>query len=284
MAGRWKRFGVAGLTAVVGAGLLAACHGFDPGMLRQCAMSRDFRYVDQVDCPGSPAAILNGGNAWIVGDDASTPGDGHCFGIPRDAYRVSNDGSTPVEMTWTRTASGYTVFQGNVKDACVQDTDLSFGIFNPGTMSARHLYTHDEIQLVGRAGTNHIGIGAYITDPVTGDEWTLMLNPRPNSLNDSRFNKPKPGILFQGSSERAGSHLIVLDAAYFGFPTLTTARFTAIEVNWDTLLQYVQSKGYWPGLWPVLGRATASVEIETQTFGFGSRLKINHRGWDQWNP
>jgi len=58
----------------------------------------------------------------------------------------------------------------------------------------------------------------YMTDPVTGARWTLMLNPRPNSLDDPRMNKPKPGILFVGSSERSGSHLIGLDAAYFGFP------------------------------------------------------------------
>ena len=187
-------------------------------------------------------------------------------------------------MTWTRTATGYTVFQGNIKDACEDKTDLSFGMFNPVAQSASHLFTHHEIQLVSRAGTNHIGIGMYMADPATGTRWTLMLNPRPNSLDDSRFNKPKPGILYTGSSERAGSHLIILDAAYFGFPTIGTSGFTSFDVNWDSLLSYVQGKGYWSTLWPVLSRATASVEIETQTFGLGSRLRINHRAWDQWNP
>jgi hypothetical protein len=285
MAGRRGRAVVSVLTLVVGAGALAGCNtdGFDSGLMKQCAMSPDFRYVNQADCPGDPATIFNSGQAWYVGNDASTPGGGHCFGIPKNPYRISSDGSTPLKMTWTKTATGYTVFQGNIKDACVDKTDLSFGMFNPKLMAAPHLHTHHEIQLVGRAGTNHIGIGMYMRDPATGARYTLMLNPRPNSLGDDRFNNPKPGILFVGSSERKGSHLIILDAAYFGFSKITTAGFTTFDVNWDSLLSYVQSRGYWSDLWPVLSRFVASVEVETQTLGFGSRLRINHRGWRQSN-
>ena len=125
----------------------------------------------------------------------------------------------------------------------------------------------------------------YMTDPATGDRWTLMSNPRPNSLDDSRFNKPKPGILYDGIER---TRRFTPDHPRRGVLRLSHDRNVglrrAFDVNWDSLLSYVRGKGYWSTLWPVLSRATASVEIETQTFGLGSRLRINHRAWDQWNP
>ena len=234
-------------------------------------------YVDQTDCPGNTQAIRDSGNAWLLGSNAPMPGGGHC-GDPGLAYKINGAGS-PLQLGWTRTGNTYTVDMSITKNPCADNTEITFGMFNGKSVAAAGLRTTNDIRIVSRANINHVNVAAYVTDQ-NNNKWTLAVVMRPTSGNDPRWNNPAPGAFFKGTSEHADTHLILLDGSYFGLPRLCTGcDFQRVQIDWSRLFQYVQNKGWWSGLWPVLGTARAQVALQIQTFDNGSRIHVQHRLW-----
>lgn len=262
--------------------MLAGCNvGYDAGITHRCAMTFKLddakSYVDQTDCPGDPHVIVNSGNAWILGSNAPKPGGSHC-GDPGLAYKI-NGANSPLQMGWTRANSAYTVDMSITKDACADNTEITFGMFNGTSVAAAGLKTTNDIRIVSRANINHVNVAAYVTDQ-NGNKWTLAVVFRPTSGNDPRWNNPAAGVFFKGSSGHADTHLILLDGSYFGAPRLCSGcDFQRVQLDWTRLFQFVQNKGWRSALWPVFGTARASVALQIQTFDNGSRIHVQHRGW-----
>jgi hypothetical protein len=273
----------------VGTAILSGCIGFDPGMSARCVMTwqQDHAnsYADQTNCPGDKQTILNSGNYWQLGSNAPKPNGSHC-GLPGLAYKI-NASNSPLQfgMTWGDNGVGrnsYTADMAISRNACADDTEITFAMFNGKWVAAPGLKTSNDIRIVSRAGINHVNVAAYVRDQ-NGQKWTLAMVMRPTSGADPRWNpNPPAGTFFRGSSEMAGSHLILLDASYFGAPRLCTdgnCPWTRVGIDWDRAFQYVRDKGWWKDLWPVWNTARASVALQIQTFDNGSKIRVQHRLW-----
>jgi hypothetical protein len=277
--------------------------GFDPGLTHRCAFTWkqppvDPRgYADQTDCPGDPNALIGSGQMWGVGSDASGAGQSHCggSGMPGlNAYKI-NDPSSPLKLGWTWAPTsagpnGYTVDMAIAGNACASNVDLSYDMQQGVELPLAGLQSRHEIRIVSRSGVNHVAELLYVKDPVTEHKWTAGVNFLPTSFDDPRWAGSWPaGIVFHGKSERPGSHLVGLNAKYFGLPSLQVgpnAGFTSLTVNWDAVLgrlRELSTHSGWSG-WAelfqpdVFARAVGGLAVEIQAFNNG-RIHIQHRAW-----
>jgi hypothetical protein len=269
---------------IVAATALAACDiGYDPGMTSGCALTtrldRPNSYVSP-GCVGDPHVLLAKGTAWQLSSNSPAPSDSHCGDFPSLAYKWSTDGTTALKLIWH---PGNLVEMGIVKDPCTDNAEITAAMFDPTPVLLKGLHTHDEIFVKSAAGTHHVSVAAYMTLP-SGNHYTVAVVFRPTSTGDPRWNNPAPGVFFNGNSEQANTHLLLLDARYFGLPTLcsgTSCVPTAVDVDWSKILNFASTRNgwqefatYWASTNPV-----ASIATQVQTYDLGSRITIEHRGF-----
>jgi hypothetical protein len=284
------------LVLVTGSIFLSGClDGFDPGMTKRCAATWDQTspraFSDFTDCPGANAStVLPAGNAWALGSNAPYGGNGHC-GVAGSAFRISEDGSTPLKVRWVPDVNGGKVVElGVVKDSCSgSNAEITLAMGQPKVMPVKGLKLEDQMSVMQSSGITSTQF--YSKIDINGQRYGLGVVLRPRGDADPRFNNPAPCVLYKGGTDVDGHHELSLDANCFGIATMSCANcaWATVDINWDDIYNWVFTRhpAWWPAVQHAYATAQTSIDIELMTFRRTSaehpRLRIWHRGWKLWH-
>jgi hypothetical protein len=277
----WTHTGLAVCVLAVGAIGLGGCK-FDDGLNMICVRtvgantSTNF-FADTRDCATQDLSQPYYGNAWLIDSASPISGGGFCGGQNKPAYKINGN---VLSFSAVRSYGGLRYTMGIVGDPCTDKAEISYGLFHPDRQQMSTARTHMHIQLLSHSGTYHAAILAYMRDD-SGNKKTVSVTLRPTDLSDPRFDNPKPGILVHAHPvSRSGEvgDLVAVDGNALGLPNLCpgACNETMIEINWSSVLSFIQSKGIWQGF---NFNRTGSIEFELQTYGLNSRVRASVGGW-----